>query len=527
MPGKFEAPRDPNRRRKETDHSNSPRPPKDTDSQRRRRRRRKKSGCGTTALVFIAILLVLAAMAMVLYLWLGSGSDKPIDPSVETTKGSSFLENLIPKETTTAPTETKPEPVHVISTATIGATGDILMHMPVVNNGYQSDGTYNFDSVFQYLSAYSSSVDYAVANLETTLAGTGNGYNYSGYPCFNCPDEIVDGVIGAGFDMLLTANNHTYDTRTVGMFRTLSVIEQKGIQSLGTMATAETPKYVVEDINGIKIGMICYTYETSDDNPERPSLNTIPVSMDDAECLNSFDYYQLDKFYTEMTTHIENMKSEGAEGIVLFIHWGDEYQLTPNNNQTTIAQQMCDLGIDVIIGGHPHVVQPMDLLTSTVDPEHKTVCLYSMGNAVSNQNRNNISSTPNGHCEDGTFFTVTFSKYSDGTVALEGTDVLPTWVNWQGTNASSKYNILPLDDETRDEWQTAYNLTDSMVSYAEGSYDRTMALVGEGLKECQTYLEEAKTIREWEYLNEVDPEAAGPYPVTAAASETTTPTETE
>lgn len=490
---------------------------------RNRKRRRRKSSGGVTVLIVIAILLVLIAAGMVAYLWLGAGADKPGDDTSDPTKGTSLLDNLInntPEETTTAPTETKPEPVHVVSTATIAATGDMLMHMPVVNAHLQDDGSYDFTSAFQYLREYASAADYAIANLETTLAGTDNGYAYSGYPCFNCPDEIVDGVIDAGFDMLLTANNHTYDTRHVGMMRTLSVLEEKGIASLGTTATAETPKYIVEDINGIKIGLICYTYETYDDYPDRPSLNTIPVDSADAECLNSFDYYQLDKFYEEMTGHIADMEAEGAEGIVLFIHWGDEYQLSPNENQQAIAQKMCDLGIDVIVGGHPHVVQPVDLLTSTVDPEHKTVCVYSVGNALSNQNRNNISSSPNGHCEDGMLFSVTFSKYSDGTVALEGTDVLPTWVNWEDSG-SNKYNILPLDDETRSEWKTLYNISDSTFATAEGSYQRTMDLVGEGLDECQTYLAEAKAQRELEYLAEVDPEATAKLGAQTDSTEST------
>jgi poly-gamma-glutamate synthesis protein (capsule biosynthesis protein) len=470
MAGKYEAPR----------------------GHRRRRRRRKNSAL--KILVIFALLLALALGGMLLLLDklpnpAGPKETKPSDP-IETTAA--------PTETTVPPT-TEPEVIHVTSQATIAATGDLLMHLPVVNAHAQGDGTYNFDRAFQYLKAYSEAADYAIANLETTLAGTNNGYAYSGYPCFNCPDSIVDGAIEAGFDMLLTANNHTYDTRHVGMMRTLEIIADRGILSLGTTATAEEPKYVVVDINGINIGMVCYTYETPDDNPGRPSLNTIPVTMEDAACLNSFDYAQLDKFYTELEGYIDAMEAEGAEGLMLFIHWGEEYMLTPTEKQQAIAQKVCDLGFDVIVGGHPHVVQPMDLLTSTVDPDQKTVCIYSVGNALSNQSRNTISRTPQGHCEDGMLFSVTFSKYSDGTVVLEGTDVLPTWVNWM--EAHNKYNILPLDMDTVGEWQTLYNIGDNAYATAKASYDRTMALVGEGLAECQAYLEEAKADREMYYYN--------------------------
>ena len=126
-----------------------------------------------------------------------------------------YLPSTNPTETTAIPTETTlPEPEHVIATATIGAMGDLLMHKPIFDDYtynaavQQPDGSYDFTSVFQYLAEYTSSLDYAVANLETTLCGERNGYAYDGYPLFNCPDEIVDGVKNAGFDMLLTANNH-------------------------------------------------------------------------------------------------------------------------------------------------------------------------------------------------------------------------------------------------------------------------------------------------------------------------------
>ena len=128
---------------------------------------------------------------------------------------------------TTVPTEppTQPPtepPITKVATATVSSVGDMLMHSPIFNACYTSDGTYNFESVFRYFSDYISAADYAAGNLETTLAGTNNGYPYSGYPRFNCPDSIIDGMKDAGFDMILTANNHSYDTRTAGLLRGFS-----------------------------------------------------------------------------------------------------------------------------------------------------------------------------------------------------------------------------------------------------------------------------------------------------------------
>lgn len=458
------------------------------------------------AVLIVCIVLVLVSALAVAWLWLKPdttqqpSSTRP-GPQLSTDPSD---DDPLPSETESEPTETEtePEPVHVIATATIASTGDVLMHMPVVNTTKQADGSYDFTSIFKYISSYATEADYAVANLETTLCGTDNGYAYSGYPCFNCPDEVVDGAMAAGFDMFTTVNNHCYDTSTVGLLRTLTVLEEKGMDSLGTMNTAEDPKYIIKDINGIKIGMIAYTYSTMGDSG-RPMINGIPTKADSAGLINTFDIERLADFYTEIDGHIQSMKEEGAEAVVAFMHWGYEYQTIPSDHQTKMAQKLCDLGIDVIIGGHPHVVQPVDLLTSTEDPNHKTVCLYSMGNAVSNQRLGLIKAISTAHTEDGVLFSVTFSKYSDGTVVLEGTDLIPCWVNMHTTNGVKEYNILPLDSETKDQWQELYGLSDTGFKAASNSYDRTMKLVGEGLEECQTYLAQAKADREAAYLAEV------------------------
>ena len=411
--------------------------------------------------------------------------------------------------TTEPPTETTmPEPEHVVSTASIGAMGDLLMHKPIFDDHtkynaavQQMDGSYVFSTVFQYLSEHTSALDFAVANLETTLAAENNGYAYSGYPLFNCPDEVVDGVKDAGFDMLLTANNHSYDTRLVGFKRTLEVIRGKGIKTLGTYLSADETKWTVEEINGIKIGMMSYTYATGEAEAGRPSLNN-NQAISEAGLCNYFNTSNLDSFYTEVEDYLEEMKEAGAEATILFIHWGVEYILEENQIQNDMAQKLCDLGIDVIIGGHPHVVQPVELLTSTENPEHKTVCLYSMGNAVSNQRLGFSQAINTPHTEDGILFTVTFEKYSDGTVYLAQVNGVPTWVNkHRNGNGKDEYNILPLDDASRDLWREKYGLDDKTTKSCTDSYDRTMEIVGEGIEQANEYLDQEKVEREAYYFS--------------------------
>ena len=467
--------------------------------------RNPKTHTGLKVVLILLILAMIAATAYVIKLCLGV-VDMEADPRPSGTVQLPTAGENEAEPTTEAPTETTmPEPEHVVSTATIGSMGDLLMHEPIFNYAnsavLQSDGSYDFESVFRYLTEYTSALDYAAANLETTLCGTDNGYPYHGYPNFNCPDDIVDGAKNAGFDMLLTANNHSYDTSLVGYKRTVEVIRDKGLETLGTYASADETKWTVQEINGINIGMLCYTYAYSVTQDGRPSLNGMPHIAEPGLC-NYFHSDSLDAFYAEVGTYLEEMEAAGAEATILYIHWGVEYQLTANNEQKTMAQKLCDMGVGMIIGGHPHVVQPVQLLESTIDPKHKTVCLYSMGNAVSNQRLGNISYINTAHTEDGVLFTVTFEKYSDGTVYLAGADAIPTWVNMHSNSGGKReYNILPLDYDRVGEWTEMFDIGENTLNAAKNSYDRTMAIVGEGLAASQAWLEEEKVQREEYYYD--------------------------
>lgn len=389
----------------------------------------------------------------------------------------------------------QPQKTVRLSTATVSVTGDLLMHSPIMTAAKQSDGSYDFDNIFTYFESYVSAADYAVANLETTLCSDSEGYKYSGYPQFNCPDEIVDAAAKAGFDMLLTANNHSYDTRIKGMLRTLEVIDGKKLDRLGTHKDTEEKRYAVKQINGINIGMMCYTYET-DKSSDGVALNGIQMSTEAAKLVNAFSYNELDTFYQSVADNISSMKSDGVEAVVLFIHWGDEYNLSANSDQKAMAAEMCNLGVDVIVGGHPHVVEPVELLQSELDENHKTVCIYSVGNAVSNQRKTAVN-MKTGHTEDGVLFSFTFAKYSDGTVRLEGVELLPTWVNLYTSKDTGKkvYEILPLDDSV-ENWQETFKLSETTEKSARASLERTEKIVGDGMKEVKEYLDSLPEIAE-------------------------------
>ena len=396
-------------------------------------------------------------------------------------------------EATTLPTE--PEPEKVIATATISAQGDLLMHSPVFDTCKQADGTYNFGSLFRYTNDILATMDYAVANLETTFGGP--DHPHVANKSFCCPDELAADAAAAGYDMLLTANNHSGDTTAEGIIRTLEITRGAGLATLGSQMPGEK-RYSIVEINGIKIGMAAYTWAFKESEAGFTLNGLLPI-VDEGQ-MNYFPNSNPEKLYAQAEQIMADMQAEGAEATVMYIHWGNEYEIRENQRQRDIAQKLCDIGFDVIVGGHAHVVQPMALLESTVDPEHKTVCIYSLGNAVSNQ-RSGISDLfPTGYTEDGAIFTMSFEKYSDGTVYLVGTDVIPTWVNMHYSNGPKEYNILPLIKDKEANWEADLGLNANQLNSAKKSYDRTMKIVGEGLQQVQTYLAQQKTDRDARYL---------------------------
>ena len=418
--------------------------------------------------VLVLALVSVVAVVGVIY-W---PSDKTTPPSVSEQGNKDSKDN-------------QEDVVRKIASATVVNTGDVLMHNPVLDGAYvSSTGEYDFSPLFTAASPYFKAADLAVINLEGTLGGN-EGRKYSGYPNFNLPDSMIDAMTASGVGMVITANNHCYDTGYSGLTRTARVLKEKGVDFIGTKETETDPTYIIKDVNGIKIGMAAFTYETPSSNGLK-AINGISVKSEAGVLINSFAYERIDEFYLEAEQIINNMKSSGADCTVFYMHWGNEYKLKQNTWQETIAQKLCNLGVDVIVGGHPHVVEPIDMLYAE-GGEHKTICIYSIGNAISNQRREyDYPSLPDGHTEDGMLFYYTFDKYSDGTTVLAGVDIIPTWVDkYRGTNGYL-YTMYPL--ENMDDGAGKYGMTGQTATKAQNSYIHTKDIVAEGLTKCQTIL---------------------------------------
>lgn len=397
----------------------------------------------------------------------------------------------ISASTTTEAESTDPGAIKVVASATVSSQGDLLMHKPVIETCVNSSGKYDFSSIFRYVKDYVAGYDYAVANFETTMGGP--NYPYQGNPTFNTPDAFADTLVATGYDMLLTANNHCADTTASGIIRTLEQLRSRNLATVGTQKDDKEQDFIVVEVNGIRLGIGCYTYAT-DEKDGRPSLNRNSF-LTKTGIVNYYMENKLDRFYGEVEAQLNEMKQQNVDATIYYIHWGIEYETEENEMQNKMAQKLCDLGVDVIIGGHPHVIQPMELLQSTRDPAHRTVCIYSLGNVVSNQREGIDPSFEGGYTEDGAIFSLTFEKYSDGTVGIAEVDVLPTWVNMHTTDGVKEYNVLPLDVSKEDQWKDLWSISDDTAKKAKASYERTMKIVGDGLEECQKFLENARTTR--------------------------------
>ena len=323
--------------------------------------------------------------------------------------------------------------------ASILAAGDIMVHTPQLHAQYDhSSKTYNFENNFKYVKKYVEKADYSLANLETTLAGD-EVYPYSSYPMFNSPDELADALKDTGFDLLSTINNHSFDKSDLGVNRTLSTLKEKGFDTVGTRENANDDEYIIKDINNIKIGITSYSYGEIKDNNKY--LNGIKISEESEDKMNVFDSLNVDKAFKTISSTTNKMKNTDMQ--VIIMHWGIEYGRNATDFQRQLAQKLCDSGVDIIIGSHPHVVQPIETITSS-DGKNETLVIYSLGNYISNQRREYVGA----YSEDGLMVNIDISKKSNEAKAkVKKVTCIPTWVNKYHNGYKNIYEIIPLDNE--------------------------------------------------------------------------------
>ncbi|MBE5961543.1 MAG: CapA family protein [Lachnospiraceae bacterium] len=253
-----------------------------------------------------------------------------------------------------------------LATVHLVAAGDDLLHETVINGGLKEDGTYDYSCFFSNLLDVFENADIAAINQETIMGGAEKGY--SGYPRFNSPDAIAEAIYKAGFDVVLQANNHTLDMGISGLTHAISVWKQyPSITLLGVNETKEQYERIqTVTRNGITIAMLSYTYGFNG--------NILP----------SKDYYMANTLNRDKMKEDIKKAKELSDFVIVFPHWGTEYVYEPDSSEKSLAQFFADQGVDLVIGGHPHVLQTAEWLTG--ENGNQTFVYYSLGNYISSMN---------------------------------------------------------------------------------------------------------------------------------------------
>lgn len=302
--------------------------------------------------------------------------------------------------------------------ATIVFAGDAMQHQRQLDVSKQRDGSYDYSGYCKSISQYVSDADYAVINLETPIAKS----KHSGYPTFNAPREFVEELAKTGFDLFLTANNHSLDRGDRGVRQTIELLDTLNLDHVGTYHNAKARKTampVIKNINSFKVGFLNYTYGT----------NGISATTDIV-----IDYIN----HQKMASDIKNTRDAGAEIICVCIHWGEEYKLLPNNSQKSMADFLISQNVDLIIGSHPHVIQPAEIRTNPITG-HKALLVYSLGNFVSNMTK--------GHSQGGMMVRVNLCRDEQGKAIIDNADYRLIFT-LHPQDKSENYKVIPIDKDT-------------------------------------------------------------------------------
>jgi len=309
-----------------------------------------------------------------------------------------------------------------MSEITIAAVGDILINGMISLSAKlpnQDKAAYDFDSIFEEIAPVLQQADLTIGNLETPLSGdepfVRKRNPATGNPLFNSPEALASALKRAGFDVLTTANNHCLDNGREGLLRTLEVLDAEGIAHTGTYASAEASRELLTvERNGIRVGILSYTKHTN--------RNRIPRGM--PWCVNLLDE-------SKMMRDVKRLRQQGADLIVACLHDGIEYSAVPTARQRMLARKLTNGGVDIVLGAHPHVLQPF------VWTRSNKLKAYSLGNLIS------IRLKRNPYTHNGILLLITVRKEKGRKARIVDVDYLSTWVRRTRSNSAVRYRITP------------------------------------------------------------------------------------
>ena len=345
------------------------------------------------------------------------------------------------------------------TTIHLTAIGDIMCHGPNYKAAYiSSTDSYDFSPFFKNISSYTSKADLTIGNLETTFAGKARGY--SGYPTFNSPSELGQAIKDIGVDVLGTANNHCMDKGYSGLSSTLDVLDEMGFSHMGTSRSVDEQNTIlVKDVNGINIAFLAFTYGT----------NGISIPKDKSFCVNLIDRDLIVK-------QLESAKRLNVDMICVNMHWGVEYQTSPNTEQKELADFLFKNGVDIIFGSHPHVLQPMEKRTVTLDDGSTKdgFVIYSLGNFISNQSDVNT--------QDTIILNLQITKSGkDGKISIDNFDYIPVYCYNKGSGTKDRYKLIDLKQSIADYENGTSSISSSLYNTFKSELQRIEKIVNSTL----------------------------------------------
>ncbi|MDE6278092.1 MAG: CapA family protein [Muribaculaceae bacterium] len=298
--------------------------------------------------------------------------------------------------------------------------GDAMQHQAQIDAARRAGGTWDYSSCFEDLKPAIEDADFAVVNLETPLGE----HPHTGYPCFNAPAAWAEALADAGFDLLLTANNHTLDRRDRGLLATIDSLDRRDIRHIGTYKNADERSRALPaifNINNIRVGFLNYTYGTNGISPG-PDVRV--------------DYIDRRRIAADVAA----TRKAGAEIVCVCMHWGDEYRLRPNAAQVADAKFLEELGVDIIAGGHPHTIQPLEFRDNRYHPHKKVFIIWSLGNFISNMKTADT--------RGGLIARVRLHRGEDGVARVEGGDYEPIFTLPAGAVKGAGFKVVPARNDS-------------------------------------------------------------------------------
>lgn len=305
-------------------------------------------------------------------------------------------------------------------TARIMAHGDLLYHDILYWSAEQADGSYDFTENFTFVKPWLAQADLAIADFEGTISPD---FPLAGYPLFNAPASVATAIQEAGYDMVDLAHNHILDSQLSGLVSTVQTFEQAGVATVGVYAAGnrQTAPLTIREVNGIRIAILAYSY----------GFNGMEGNLTQEE----YVAYLSDLNLEQMKAEVERAEQE-ADVTLVFPQMGVEYQLEPTEEQQHLYHQLVDWGADIVFGGHPHVVQPAEVVEKEGE---KKLIMYSMGNFLSNQRIETMEGVANAQwTERGVLMDVTLEK-KEGVTRIQTAQAHPSWVSRTPKEDGSRY----------------------------------------------------------------------------------------